>query len=46
MKSGSFSHYRPARYFAENSDKLAKKLPKEAKDRFAAAFAALNAHIK
>jgi predicted ATPase len=46
MKFGSFSHYRPARYFAENSDKLAKKLPKEAKDRFAAAFAALNAHIK
>jgi predicted ATP-dependent endonuclease of OLD family len=46
LKDGSFSHYRPARYFTENSKKLAKKLPKEAKDSFEAAFRALNALLK
>jgi hypothetical protein len=46
LKQGVFSHYRPARYFSENSKKLAKKMPKEAKDRFEAAFEALNALIK
>jgi len=46
FKDGSFSHYRPARYFSENSKKLAKKLPKEAKDSFEAAFQALNALLK
>ena len=42
LKEGAFSHYRPARFFAENSKKLAPKLPKEAKDRFENAFKALN----
>jgi predicted ATP-dependent endonuclease of OLD family len=46
LKDGNFSHYRPARYFSENSKKLAKKLPKEAKDSFEAAFQALNALLK
>ena len=46
LKDGNFSHYRPARYFSENSKKLAKKLPKEAKDNFEAAFQALNALLK
>jgi len=46
LKQGTFSHYRPARYFSENSKPLAPKVPKEAKDRFEAAFKALNALIK
>jgi hypothetical protein len=46
LKEGAFSHYRPARFFAENSKKLAPKLPKEAKDRFENAFKALNDLIK
>ena len=46
LTSGSFGHYRPARYFTENSTKLWKKMPKEAKDRFEAAFKAANALIK
>jgi hypothetical protein len=46
LKDGNFSHYRAARYFSENSKKLAKKLPKEAKDSFEAAFKALSALIK
>ncbi|WP_338822090.1 AAA family ATPase [Bradyrhizobium septentrionale] len=46
LKEGTFSHYRPARYFAENSKKLAPKLPKEAKGRFENAFKALNDLIK
>jgi hypothetical protein len=36
----SFSHYRPARLFAESASKL--KIPKEALDRFEAAFTTLN----
>ncbi|MER9915406.1 MULTISPECIES: AAA family ATPase [unclassified Mesorhizobium] len=43
MKTGSFNHFRPARHFNENIKKLAKKVPKEAKDRFEAAFKKLNA---
>lgn len=46
LLGGAFSHYRPARYFSENSKKLAKKLPEAAKDRFEAAFKALNMLIK
>jgi predicted ATP-dependent endonuclease of OLD family len=42
-KSGAqFNHYRPARYFAENSAKLASAIPSTALDRFEAAFKALN----
>ncbi|CCE11941.1 conserved hypothetical protein [Bradyrhizobium sp. STM 3843] len=46
LKEGAFSHYRPARYFNEHSRNLATKLPREAKDRFEAAFKALNALLK
>jgi hypothetical protein len=46
LKRGRFSHFRPARYFSENADRLAKSLPDEAKDRFDAAFAALNKLLK
>lgn len=45
LTSGAFSHFRPARYFNENLKKLSKKVPKEAKDRFEAAFKALNALV-
>ncbi|EIG62309.1 AAA family ATPase [Bradyrhizobium sp. WSM1253] len=45
LKDGTFSHYRPARYFNENSRKLSSTLPKGAKDRFEAAFKTLNALI-
>jgi hypothetical protein len=37
------NHYRPARYFAENSEALSKKLPNEALNRFEEAFKRLNA---
>lgn len=43
LKQGKFSHYRPARYFNENLKTLGPQVPAEAKDRFEAAFAALNA---
>jgi hypothetical protein len=46
LKEGAFSHYRPARYFNENSRKLSSKLPKAVKERFEAAFKTLNALIK
>jgi energy-coupling factor transporter ATP-binding protein EcfA2 len=46
LKQGKFSHYRPARYFNENAGKLKMKVPKEAKDRFEAAFIALNGLLK
>ena len=46
LKNGTFSHYRPARYFSESSKKLGKKLPSEAKSNFEAAFQALNALLK
>jgi len=42
LKSGQFSHYRPARYFSENVKQLAGKIPAEAKLRFNEAFTALN----
>lgn len=42
MKSGQFSHYRPARYFSENIQKLAGNISQPTKERFSAAFAALN----
>jgi len=43
-KSGAqFSHYRPARYFAENIAKLASKISSTTMDQFESAFKALNA---
>lgn len=42
MKSGSFGHYRPARYFTEQIGKLWPKVSDETKDRFEAAFKHLN----
>lgn len=42
LKSGQFSHYRPARYFTENIKLLAGKISTETKQRFNDAFAALN----
>jgi hypothetical protein len=42
LKSGRFGHYRPARYFNENLKSLAQKIPALTKDRFEAAFLALN----
>ena len=44
MKSGhQFSHYRPARYFAENISLLKGEISKKTLDRFEKAFQALNA---
>ena len=43
LKSGQFSHYRPARYFSEHISDLTKKIPEEAKRRFEEAFKVLNA---
>ena len=43
LKNGSkFSHYRPARYFAEQIAALSVKLSVETLDRFEAAFSVLN----
>lgn len=42
MKSGSFGHYRPARYFTEQLAVLWPKVSDETKDRFEAAFKYLN----
>lgn len=42
LKSGQFSHFRPARYFSENATQLALSIPAETKKRFNEAFAALN----
>jgi predicted ATP-dependent endonuclease of OLD family len=42
LTSGSFNHYRPARYFMENSRKLGKTLSAATLARFEAAFKALN----
>jgi len=42
MKSGSFGHYRPARYFTEQIAKLWPKVSNETKDRFEKAFKHLN----
>jgi predicted ATP-dependent endonuclease of OLD family len=46
LKMGQFSHYRPARYFTENINKLQNKIPADAKQRFTEAFDALNALLK
>lgn len=46
MKSGSFGHYRPARYFSENLIKLWSDVSDETKDRFEAAFRRLNDLLK
>jgi len=42
LKSGQFSHYRPARYFSENVKAISGNIPTETKKRFSEAFAALN----
>jgi len=42
LKSGEFSHFRPARYFTENLQVLTPKLTNKTKDRFEAAFTKLN----
>lgn len=39
----SFGHYRPARYFAENSSKLEKKISSKTFDRFESMFTRVNA---
>ncbi|QDX26362.1 AAA family ATPase [Sphingomonas suaedae] len=46
MKSGSFGHYRPARYFTEQLTKLWPKVSDETKDRFEAAFKHLNGLLR
>lgn len=46
LKVGSFNHYRPARYFAENIADLSKDLSSATLDRFEAAFRALNKLLK
>lgn len=42
LKSGTFGHYRPARYFSENVAKLWQQVSDATKDRFEAAFKHLN----
>ena len=46
MKSGSFGHYRPARYFTAQIAKLWPKVSDETKDRFEAAFKHLNGLLR
>lgn len=46
LKSGSFGHYRPARYFAEHVSELWPNVSDETKDRFEKAFAAANELLK
>lgn len=46
MKSGSFGHYRPARYFTEQITKLWPKVSDDTKARFEAAFVHLNTLLK
>jgi predicted ATPase len=46
LKSGTFGHYRPARYFSENAATLWPKVSDTTKDRFEAAFKHLNALLK
>ncbi|MGB6875872.1 MAG: AAA family ATPase [Candidatus Acidiferrales bacterium] len=43
LKTGGFNHYRPARYFMENTGRLAKNLSAATLYRFEEAFKALNA---
>ncbi len=42
LQSGHFTHFRPARYFSENSGKLGKQVSKITRDRFEQAFKELN----
>lgn len=46
LKIGDFSHYRPARYFAENIAALGTNLNKKTLDRFESAFKVLNALLR
>jgi hypothetical protein len=46
FKSGTFGHYRPARYFSENIATLWTKVSDVTKDRFEAMFKQLNALLK
>lgn len=46
LKSGSFGHYRPSRYFAEHISELWHNVSEETKDRFEKAFTAANALLK
>ncbi|MFN4140980.1 AAA family ATPase [Aestuariivirga sp.] len=46
LKSGTFGHYRPARYFSENTASLWPNVSNTSKDRFEAAFKHLNALLQ
>jgi hypothetical protein len=46
LKSGTFGHYRPARYFSENIATLWPKVSDATKDRFEAMFNQLNGLLK
>jgi hypothetical protein len=46
FKSGTFGHYRPARYFSENAAALWPKVSDATKDRFEAIFKQLNSLLK
>ena len=46
LKSGSFGHYRPARYLTENMAGLWPKVSDETKGRFEAVFRSVNALLK
>jgi len=46
LKQGSFGHFRPARYFMENLDKLTAGIDAATKVRFEEAFKRLNALLK
>jgi hypothetical protein len=46
LKSGSFGHYRPARYFSENANKLWAQVSDATKDRFESVFKHLNALLR
>ncbi|NUM52986.1 MAG: AAA family ATPase [Candidatus Hydrogenedentes bacterium] len=46
FKSGTFGHYRPARYFSENISALWPKVSDATKDHFEAMFKQLNALLK
>jgi hypothetical protein len=45
LKTGTFNHYRPARYLAEHIGDLSKSLSAERLSRFENAFATLNSLI-
>jgi predicted ATPase len=46
LKSGTFGHYRPARYLSENAATLWPQVSDATKDRFEAAFKRLNALLR